>query len=147
MGNQLILGGGLGGHRGMPALCQGPSCKPQDDRSLCLALSELIGMDQLSGRARIPALSLVRLWGGSQRQEVESLALRLGTPQLGLLRATQSQAVPSLLCVPRGRSVGIPALPAPPHHLLPSPQTYATAPHPANTTCSLWWATTPCLPG
>lgn len=107
------------------------SIKPRYDQSLHLALSELISMGQLSSRVPIPALSLMGLGGGSQMQEVESLALRLGSPQLGFLK-------PSLLCVPRGATTWACLLSQlHPMHLLPSPKTYAAAPHPANITCSL----------
>lgn len=52
--------------------------------------------------------------------------------------------IPGASSVPRCYSVGIPVLPT--RRLPPSPQTYATAPHPPNTTCSFGWATASSLP-
>lgn len=84
-------------------------------RALILPSLSLSPWTSCQARAPIPALSLMRLWGGSQRQEFEASALQLGPPRAESSQTQQSQSVPSLASVPRCLSVGIPVLPAPPY--------------------------------
>ena len=80
-----------GGTEGMPALCQGPSHKPQYDQSPHPALFQPVSMDQLSsGAPSLPCLSWVVVT--VQRQEFKALALGLGPPAAEFPKPTRGQA-------------------------------------------------------
>lgn len=92
-------------------------------------------MGQLSRRGPIPALTLT-----GKRVTPSFLGTAAGPPQLGLLK-------PSLLCVPKGHIVGVPALPLPPHPSVAISADICGSSTPSKHHLLTLGATAPCLPG